>query len=337
MIDFIPLDEISRFIRGAEDSTSLSLSQYVKRSIISSRAFVSQSVANEPMASDTLQVCQHMYAGWVLLALQMNEAVTQSETVRDRIGTVATERLYTSELDLIDHAFGKPGVEAMKPRGAQDDTGNLPIGRIIQVTFQGPRDNTVTVDMVVQIVPTIVPDMVANEFIAMNFSPSFSKRYLQWKAGEISFFKDFIMQLDLIHNKSKAYRNDKSGVLNDMQTRYDQSLNKALLKMSQIDPKKQNIANSILVFEATQFAKFCTDNGCNFKKKADRDKFFRKTMSMIVAVIDPMYDQVTVYVHGIDSPATYSSSQIKASGSKDQKFNLSEIMGYFSQGQTPKF
>lgn len=214
----------------------------------------------------------------------------------------------------------------------EKDTRNLSLasGRIIQVTIGGKQ-----VTIPVQLVPTIIPDEVAEKFISLNFQLSWRQRLVQAKAGEISWFKDFLFNIDQINKVKEALKKDKTGSLYEMKNRQKNAAFAAAQKAI-FTSNNQNIANSIFIFEKSSFMRNAKAFGLNWKNPAARDKFFNYTFSFMCVLIDPIYAKSEYYWSGIDAVGEYSAKQLK-NASEKEAYNLKDIMSAFTQGHSPKF
>ena len=216
---------------------------------------------------------------------------------------------------------------------------NLPSGRIIQINFGnigGDKNHGFMINLLLQLSPRFIPEDVAAQFIKMNFTPSIKQRWMQVSAGEISFISDFIMGMDRRKQRRKAMKQDKDGLLREMIERQENSLSNSWLKLAFIQPDRQNIANTILIFDKTTFEKACSNAGLRFKNYNQRQKFFSKTFSMMIHVVDPMFNKVTTYYHGLDAVSEFTFDQIKRN-SKTENVDLMQVMKSYAQGMAPKF
>ena len=250
----------------------------------------------------------------------------------------------------ITHSDGTPfgGNEYPTSIGSVKDAGivpndiketTLPSGRVIAVDFganKGANGGTFKVNMYLQLLPTFIPTDVAHQFIEMNFTPSVRQRWMQVSAGEISFFKDFLLGQDRRRKRFKALRDDKTGALKEMIERQENNLSSSWLKLAQVTPERQNIANTILIFEKNSFDRACNNAGLKFKDFNSRQKFFNKTFSMIVATVDPMYNRIDMYYHGLNAMSTFTFDQMKKN-SKTEAVDLMAMMKTFANGMAPKF
>ena len=357
-------------VRQIEDVTSVSLTQYAKRSIINSRVFIQRECAESEILGDTLRVAMNMYVGFIMTAVNMNQYVNHSQTVRDIMQTVATEGHRHIDCDLIDDIHGaiasyydKGAVVVPKmfididggisetPSSVEGTSGtklvdtvprevDIPSGRVIEIKFGDPKNKTsqanTTVNLFLQLTPTFIPESVADAFIGCNFTPTIKQRFLQMNTGEISFWKDFVMSHDLLKRRRKALRTDKSGSLAEMFERQQNAVSNAWLKYILFYKEKQNIANTILIFDKQTFDAACSRNGLNFKRFDSRQKFFNKTFAMMLIVIDQSYNKVETYFHGLEARGEYTFSQLKGAA-KNDKYDLTDIMKAYGQGMSPKF
>lgn len=220
----------------------------------------------------------------------------------------------------------------IEPRDA-----NLPSGRVIQVKFGTARsEQAFTVNLYLQLSPQFIPVDVAEQFIGLNFSPSFKQRWMQASAGEISFIKDLIMGQDMRKRRRKAMKNDKTGALREMIERQENALSNSWMKLIFLTPERQNIANTILILEKSNFEKACSRAGLRFKDFNSRQKFFNKTFAMMLHVVDPMFNKVTSYYHGLNAISEFTFDQIKRN-SRNENVDLMQVMKAYAQGMAPKF
>lgn len=354
-------------VQNFEDATSMSLFQYTKRAVVNSRVFIEKPLATEEIMAPLMLNTMNLYTGLILTAMNMNRMVSQTKRVRDAMSVVATESFYEKPQyseDLMASFFGNihPNMltvtnqEGGSPFAATDnqpstysstvnssivDTEpknvNLPSGRVIQIKFGNDKTSeSFAVNLYLQLSPYFIPTDVASQFVGLNFAPSFCQRWMQASAGEISFIKDLLLGQDLRKRRRAALKQDKTGSLKEMIERQENSLSNSWLKLAFIQPERQNIANTILIFDKTTFDKACSSAGLRFKDYNSRQKFFNKTFAMILHVVDPMFNKVTSYYHGLNAVSEFTFDQIKRN-SKTENIDLMSIMKSYAQGMAPKF
>lgn len=213
----------------------------------------------------------------------------------------------------------------------------LTSGIMVDVSFAiGNTRSGVTVPLAVRLMPTIVNHEAAKQFFAMNFKLDSWMRWFKVTTGEIRFTKDFLFELDLLNERTKTLKTDKSGILEEMIDRQQNALTSYVLKILGWRADRQNIASTVHVFTKYQFDQFCRDTHCNFNNTADRLKYFRKTLSMLVAVIDNEYQYVDMYIAGIGNKGRYQFSQLQ-NFTKPNQYDLTSVIRSFSQTNAPRF
>ena len=78
-------------IQNIEDSTSMSLFQYTRRSIVNSRVYIDNTLAEEDILTPVMQNIMNLYIGLIMTAMNMNQYVQGTKKVRDSMSVVATE------------------------------------------------------------------------------------------------------------------------------------------------------------------------------------------------------------------------------------------------------
>jgi len=436
------INDIQGVAQDISDLSSTSLFEYTKKSIISSRVFIEQSIGAEEIMTDVMLNIMNIYTALILTTLDINQYVTSSQTVRSIIGAVATEALKEQPIDmqksLADYFYGStanakkmaPSFAAnvlddfreeineirnrnktnvphrpMQQSGVQQSDQSilntdlskvsLPSGRIIQIHLAVPSvikkhtlkedrvtpshddqgnlvnwaqtnsvnkdgyaesttvsrrfetankdalveekfGNGITINLFLNLMPRFMPQEVAHQFVAMNFTPSLAQRWMQMQVGEISFFKDFLLAQDLRKARRAALRKDKSGVLLEMEERRKNAVGNMWLKRSTLTPNKQNIANTILIFDKQSFDMACSKASLNFKNYNSRQRFFDQTFSMMVVTVDPMYNKVAMYYHSLPAVSEFTFDQMKRN-SKTEATDMTALMKQFAQGMAPKF
>lgn len=213
----------------------------------------------------------------------------------------------------------------------------IPGAREIQVEFGGGDSrSSVKVNLLLQLSPYFIPTDVASAFVGMNFTPSIRQRWMQMSAGEISFFKDFLMGQDLRKQRLRARKDDKSGALEDMIERQENALSNSWLKLATVTPERQNIANTIIIVDKNNFDRACSKAGLRFKDYNSRQKFFSKTFAMMLVTVDPMWNRIDMYYHGLPAVSQFTFAQMKKAD-KGDAVDLTSIMKTFAQGMAPKF
>ena len=224
------------------------------------------------------------------------------------------------------------------------DSLSLPLatGRQIEVTFSTGTGGKISVMLNVKFNPRFIPEKVVEVILGQEVSQeyssaSLSKRWLQYRAGEISFIKDFVFGIDRLNRRATALKKDTDHALADIFRHKSKSSFKRMLNLSGSQKNRSyNLANSILMIEDETATRCSRKDGFNFNNFKDRQKLFDNTYNLFIVLVDNRYSRVNIYTNGIEQSGTYSFNDLKASASSD-KMSLKDMMEYMSKGQMPKF
>lgn len=361
------------------DASEVSLPSFTKSTHISSTVYIQNSCVQEEILTDVLQCAQQLYISWILAAVNLNAVIGSTRTkVKDALKVVATEEL-TNTLNQV-HIDTKDILSSLEHFGmftttqtsttttttsnkntgltvtgnnkeiikSVNTTTSLPVSRVIELKLALDGQHTYIVNALVNLYPQLVPDNVLHEYVRLGHKASLAERWFKVRTGEYKFWKDFIFEIGDAERRSKAMKQDSTGLLKGMIEREQSGFSKIIRNIfnsisgfAYNDPKRtannsKNIANSVLVFNKPDFDRWTKEISLNFNIERDRNAFMAKTMSMMVIVIDSDFQMVEMYYHGIRNKGEFTFKQIQ-SQSKSEKYDLAYLMKAFSTVNSPKF
>lgn len=336
-----------------KDRSISSLSQYVKDTNIIFRFYVDQMLANEPVVKDLSGMMNHVTLAYVMVALRLNDLCQNGRTVRDLLKVVSTEayvdavELITDRLGVMDeHVIALEAIEEKDSKTAgrpmsvveldKAATG-LYTGKVIEVTLgTKDRDQQIKMYIYMQMIPYILPTEVISGFARMNFVPGIYRRYLQWRAGEIRFWKDFVFESDLAAKRAAILKADKDGIFREIE---DHRTNSLIKKIGNIfgAGQKVNASNVIICAERDSFMRVCAEVGFDIKNYNQRQKFFAESMSMILLLVDQRYQQVDMFINGLEPIGTYTFDMIKQNGKSKDSIDIQQVMQMIAAGNALRF
>lgn len=347
--------QLMEYIRNAKDRTVNSLSEYTKKTMVMSRAYIESSLSEEDGIVPIMKFVNRMLFGYVVCASNLDQIVSGGRTVRDMASIVSTEDFH-SIVNLINEKFGDKNVTIKDVAGLEDNNQgsdddpdekktvkeiklneDLFAGRLVEVTVNGGDSKTkTTFYFYVQVIPYTLPSKVMEQFIGMNFPPSFANRWAAFRAGEISFWKDFLFEADLVAKRAKALKVDKEGILREVEDHKQRQISKSVVAMSPFANKNHNSASSILVVSRRTIERVMKDMGLDYRRFDVREKIMHTTMSLMLVVYDPNYNTVDVFSNGIQHAGNYSVDKIKASLGKESKDDLKTLLQMMAAGSMPR-
>lgn len=353
---------INAGVTNVADMGKVSLTSYIKPLCLSSRVYIDDAVYSDAIVTDVVKAIHTQYAAFVLTALQMNRYVTKDRDVQSMLRVVATEANEIHQGGLEDYASDKAERErdehTAKQQRAQDIKAGkvgsntvgkvvslsgdnyVPAGKLIEITLSNPDNDkaAVTLNLLIQLAPYLIPSPIAVQFITKDIIPSMMQRLMQWRTGEISFWRDLVANSDIHTRREKLRRMDPSGVLDAALDKETASRQRVFgnLNKNQAD-RSRNIANSVMIFSHDTVMRAKVESGIDITKSGDREKYFATSFAMIIAVVDTVYDRVTFYYNGLDDEATFSFDQLKNATKGSNGLDLVAVMNALGQGRSPKF
>lgn len=349
------ISELMERIHDCRDMNVTSLTAFAKRTLITSRVYVEEQLSNEEITYKLLKVLNSIYSGFVMCAMGLNNLVMGGRTIRDMLNPIATEN-FVKFNDLIASGFGDPSLEDNSQQSSEDDKQKDPklsinekklettsdklfTGRLLSMDIPTPDGKTFPLYFYVQLLPKVIPEIVMSEFLRANMSPSRAFRWAQWKAGEISFWKDFVMEADRVTKRQKAIRADKDGILREVEDHRARMLKKKManFKTKEAYARQRNLCNSIIVCTKRTMDNCCQEIGVNLKNVTQRNELMDDLFAVMLVVVDTNYGTVDLYMNGIEGRGEYTSKAIDSATKSGKELDMKEIMTLISAGSAPRF
>lgn len=387
-----------------------SLTAYTAKSNVISRVYLDQSVAADDICIPLLGTLNQLYCCYVISALNLDSYVIGGRTVRDMIGSVASESFNLEPFQLVNAVFGESKAAVMETVAAleaasggvmdlEKDSQRFIVGRMIEIRLAANGSLTTTTSNVkdgisvknnqkyvnvaghdihgnpvmgnipnggsldtgidhsnarttqtseqiqeftayiyVQLIPRILTTDTSRLMLDIQYVPTLSERWRKYRAGEISFWKDFIFARDLIDKQHQALKNDRTGTVGQIVSKSRGKLAQYFFGLASLRTPSHNLASAISIISKDAFDRACKENNIDFGNIKMRNNYFNRTFTMMMVVVDTMYGKVDIYYNGVDYVGTYTFDMVNRVGAKGKdNFNLKEVMTAFSQGMSPRF
>lgn len=192
---------------------------------------------------------------------------------------------------------------------------NLAMGKVVEITFNGPNNLTVKVPLYIKINPYLVaPELMS--YLLETTAPALtsSKRWAQLQAGEITFWRDYVFGMDIAEKLNRTLAKDKTGEFAQyisMSANKDRSrlIDTALkAKKGHAYTTSSNLANAVLIFSEAAVREGEMRGHLRLSNPAQRQRFFDKNYAAMIFVVDPSHERVTMYLNGFAQEAHLSYS-----------------------------
>lgn len=351
------ISELCGVIDSLKDMSSASLTNYVKRTLISGRVYVEDQLGSEEITPKIMKMLYSMYSGFILCAVGLSNLVGASKTVRPMLTAISTENFH-SFIDTVKEKFGDAFAGASLEDNNQDnravsvaaaekkmktESAALFTGNLLEVSVPTENGGSAKLYFYVQLLPQVIPGPVMYQFLYAHASPSLSLRWAMWKAGEISFWKDFVFEVDRAEKRKKALKVDRDGILREMEDHRNANFRKKLDQLKDKQKMKnreyrQNLANSMVICTKRTIDEICKDLGINMRNFSQRQAMMNDSMIIMLCVVDTNYGTVDLYMNGIEGRGEYTAKMVEAATKGDKEaFDVKELLALMNAGSMPRF
>lgn len=212
------------------------------------------------------------------------------------------------------------------------ETTNMAVGSLVELRIE-QEGVSHSVQVNIRLMPTVVPLHTIKSIAKLGAKDvSVKERWHDVRSGRVALIADTVFCNDLIREHRSAMINDSTGTYMAIVERRNKNRLAGLLSGN---PSVAN-ASSILLVSRSTLTAIEQDISGKFSSYKVRQRFFENTFFMIVAVLDPMEDEVTFYYNTIPTPTTVSARGLKAAR-KNTGPDVSEILKAYQLGNNPTF
>lgn len=359
-----PLAAAHLITNAIHDVKTNNLAEYTKKCRVVSKCILDNKLLNlDPkVLRSILQTELSLYAGFYLTAVNMTAQVGNVSVMRlldkfstdsDVLSAVGNSVWWQSMegYEYIDpdsiklpnyssESFDDDDDEMLKFKGSSkpydnkdtiqkiNDESNLVVGKILDVKIVS-GDQSVTIPIQIMLSPI---SMASNDIVTSASFNSSDKtmvgRWRQWRSGEISFFKDYLLALDQVEANRKGLVADKTGVLTAIQSQRSKGILATLLR-GYAAPNAVSAMLNISKDTSKQLEYTLRGKLTDF---TTRKRYFEGNSLMSLIVIDPQMERFTVFQRGISEYGTYTFDDVKNNSTKTTGTDIESILKAYSAG-----
>lgn len=307
---------------------------------------------------DLMQSLSSIFAGYYLqaVALQVNVGRVDVVKLLDAVNpdTVSVKSVMNSHLrsnleSADSYEFGLPvpgqpvGVEHFGLERRDDsvkfgddatkvvrEAVNLSVGKIIEVEVESEGQRAVFPVQIRLLTTTAPPDGITHILTLGNKNVTMKERFHAWRSGQLEFIRDIVMAQDIISAHKKGMLNDKSGIYHTSVKRRRKNFLASIMTGS---PSVATASNIIVISDATR-KEVEREIGGRLKDFRTREKIFSDSYAMLLVVVDPDWDNITVYHRSVETPTELTPREIK-NPSKSGGPDVAEILKAYQLGNNP--
>lgn len=220
------------------------------------------------------------------------------------------------------------GMSSAASAAVAKDIDNLAVGQIVDVTIE-KNGTKATLPIQIRLRTIGAEPHVMKEILALGGEDrSRSARLRKWRVGEISMWRDLVMNQDYIDRYRQAAMSDKSGYFRSAYKR----ANKGLLATLMTGETSVGVASSIAVTTRDTIRDLEMTISGRISDFNTRQQIFEDSLMMLLFVIDTDHDTVTLYTRDIEEPGVYAMKDLKGGGKSN---DLTDVMKMFMEGRVP--
>lgn len=317
-------------------------------------------LANVPFITDVVATMHSLFTGLYLMAINLDHEVN-GVSARSRLSKYNPERsVINAGRDLValglesntpvlmtSQYIGLPSsgsltrnelfdIKPSNEASATDmnrvvqDVSNLAVGKLIDVNIGGGGEN-ITVPVQIRLLPLpATPKNVLDIFTVGTYDGTLKNRWREFRAGNISFWRDLVLAGDRIDAYAQSAIKDKSGYLKEMQRRSG----KSAVAFALTGEPSPSTASSIIVISSATADELYREHGIDINNYKLRQDIFKRTYAMIICVVDPEWETAEFFYRGIERSTQVNAANMKRS-SKGDGADVMELMKVYMSGSAP--
>lgn len=256
---------------------------------------------------------------------QLPEGYSQEYTAAEKADDYHTGR---GEDHKVERGDGSDLRESIKNI---NENASLSVGKLIEVNITSQGEKASFPVQVRLRVNTVRPDVLAHTLSLGSRDISAKERFHGWRSGQLRFFKDLVLAQDIIEQHQNSLLKDSSGYY---RSRMDNRRKNKLSALLSGSPSVAT-ASSIMVMTSETAKDLELRTRKKLEKFKDREKIFSETYAMMFFVIDPDWEQVTIYHRSIEQPTEVSVRDMQRTNKRSDGPDITEILNAFRQNQSP--
>lgn len=342
--------------RGARSD---SLIDYTRPMRVEPIVVVDSSILFTKGMDDLMQSLNSMWAGLYLQAVALSTTIGKIEVHRhldrlnpsrkpldsaaDAAGWILAQESYSHGLPTVarraalEDYMGKDDVRLHQTSsGFGRDTAkelkevtDLSVGKMLMVEItDGLHTGTIPVSVRLR-VSSYTPEGIVHILDNQNRNTGTVERYHAWRSGELESIRDMVFCRDLIDAHRKKLMADREQLLAKMLARRRSNQLSAIVSAN---PSLATVSNIIVVSNTTIKELEKSIDG-RFRDFKTREQLLEGTTVMMVCVVDPGLERVTIYSQGIPDSTEVSMSSLKSSSKNGP--DVSDILKAYQVGSSP--
>lgn len=342
----------------------MSLSEYTRAANLEPRVMVEETLRNLPNLANFLSTLTNLYSAYYLQAVSLTAKIGGVEVIKKldkfnpnrKYGSIAAIGVEEAANSMYQYGYKLPNYKTLSYKDKINvsnedssskgdisvnvtnslkdikDLDNLAVGKLLSVNLSEGNER-ISIPVAVRMRPMSVPQLIMRELLTFgDIKESWKERWHRMRSGELSFWKDWVFQSDVIKNRKKLLALDKQGLYKEMLKRRQDN------RLSQIASGQASIgaASAFIITTERTVKEVESRIGQSIHNEIFRNKVFAENSAMMIIVIDEDWERIVAYTRGIPGAAEYTFKQFESLG-KGNGPDILEIMKAYTLSSKPTF
>lgn len=331
-----------------------SLIKYTQPCRVEPFVLVDQSLQHDPSLTDALHVMSNLFTGYYLQAVSLmttvngvavvgkldrvnpnrqiggvvGSAVSSFESYAVSLPTFTSKNVGLESAPVMQVASNPnapknnaQGASSVKVGESVKEINNLIVGKIVEVKFRD-GNGEYCMPITIRLTPLSTTPLLLRAILGSGaYEFNMKERWHKWRAGEISLIGDLVFCNDLIARHKKILHQDTHGFYAEAMARRGRNAAASVLSG---EPSLATASNMVIMSARTA-AELERELGSKLSVFKTREDAMSATSLMMMMVIDPDYERVTLYSRSIPVASTFTIRDLK-SLNKGNGPDITEIM-----------
>lgn len=343
------ISKIPTFLREVDSG---SLIAFTKPTRVEPLTLVSDQAARLPYTEEVLESALNQFCGYYLQAIPLSvnvgavnvlgmldrlnpnrDPLTAANLGISRVAGRSMESFRFSNTEVVYQSSMEDASVTATTSDRLNESNRLSLGKLIEVNVESEGSKGKFQIRVQLIAKVVESDVITHTLTLSSGKEPFGIRWIKVKAGQLRGFSDLLFARDLIAAHKKNLIKDDSGFYESQYKRKNKNRLASLLS------GKMSLSNmsSIYVITSDEARVIEDKMRGRLDRFSDREKLFKDSQAMLLYVIDPNDEIVTVYHQSIEDGVDITIREMTRHNKSGKGPDINEILSSLRRGEAPRY
>jgi len=321
------VSDLPGLVKTAGHLANGSLIEQTKPARVEPMVMIDETLRSKPWMEDVMLMLVNTIAGYYMQAVALAGTVGSVSVIKT-LDKFNPSRSLLAGIEGFDEVTSTPesykyqlpspftappvsgvGVEDVTDISSKEmrEAPTLAAGKLIEVTIESEGVKK-RIPVSVRLITTTLPSETLVAVMEGSIKgKNIADRWAGVKSGRLSFIKDFILCQDLIDQYREARMKDTHDIIGAISKRRNTNLAASVLSGN----VSLATASNVIVISESTAKELESRTGLRLSDFRSREKYFANTYTMIMVVVHPVWDTVTIYHRSVELGSELSASELK--------------------------